>query len=250
MTDRPPIILLHGWGAHAGVWRTVTTEHTLATTHVTPDFPGYQGTELPLPYTSARLVEQLARRFPNPCLLCGWSMGGQLALTWARAHPEQVRGLILVSTTPSFIRRADWPHGLDVRVLDDFARSLGQDREATLRRFFALQALDGEHAREVATRLRELSQDQHTTPDTVLSAGLTLLRDTDLRAVVGEIRCPTLIVHGGHDHLCPVDAGIWLARTITGARLAIHDDAAHAPFLSHPEWFISRVNDFIDEHLG
>ncbi|NTV94649.1 MAG: pimeloyl-[acyl-carrier protein] methyl ester esterase, partial [Thiobacillus sp.] len=86
-------------------------------------------------------------------------------------------------------------------------------------------------------------------PDS-LAAGLALLRDVDLRREAGQVRCPTLVVHGGYDNLCPAGAGEWLAKTIPNARLALHARAAHAPFLSHPDWFAEQLEGFLHEHGG
>ena len=135
-------------------------------------------------------------------------------------------------------------------VLDGFARDLGRDYRATLLRFLVLQARGGEAAREVIARLRTTLFARGEPDPAVLAAGLELLRGVDLRALVGQVRCPTLIVHGGHDTLCPVAAGRWLAGRLPQARLAVHARAAHAPFLSHPEWFSATLSDFLSQVNG
>ena len=62
--------------------------------------------------------------------------------------------LALVSTTPCFTQRADWPHALEAAVLQDFARALAGDYEATLKRFLALQAQGDAQARRIMQQLR------------------------------------------------------------------------------------------------
>ncbi|MEW5789434.1 MAG: pimeloyl-ACP methyl ester esterase BioH [Pseudomonadota bacterium] len=234
-------VFLHGWGLHGGIW----TESGLA--GATPDLPGYGGRPAPAPYTAETLADVLAGEFPEPKALVGWSTGGIVALALAIRHPDKVARLVLVSATPAFMQRPDWPHGLEPAVLAGFADSLGQDYRATLLRFLSLQARGGEAAREVIARLRQTVFARGEPDPATLAAGLGLLRDVDLRALVGRVACPTLVVHGGYDGLCPPLAGRWLADHIPGARLAFQERAAHAPFLSHPAWFAATVGAFLDE---
>jgi pimeloyl-[acyl-carrier protein] methyl ester esterase len=242
----PALVFLHGWGLHGGIWTDI--ERRLGgRACLTPDLPGYGVTPSVTPYTAETLADYLAAKAPDPCTVIGWSLGGMVALAWAVRHARQVRALVLVGTTPVFVNRADWAAGIDAEVLGGFARDLGRDYRATLLRFLALQARGGEAARAVIARLRATVFERGEPTPAVLAAGLELLRSVDLRPQVGQVRCPTLVVHGGHDTLCPIAAGRWLAGHLPQARLAVHARAAHAPFLSHPEWFASALSDFLGE---
>lgn len=236
----PPRVFLHGWGLHGGIW----AETGLA--GATPDLPGYGGTRAPRPYTPETLADVLADTLAGPVALVGWSMGGMVALALAARHPGKVARLVLVGSSPAFVQRPDWSHGLDPAVLAGFADSLAWDYKATLLRFLSLQARGGDAAREVIGRLRETVFQRGEPDPATLAAGLELLRDVDLRPLAPAVACPTLVIHGGHDTLCPVAAGQWLAEQIPGAVLALHERAAHAPFLSHPQWFAEQVEAFLD----
>lgn len=235
----PHRIFFHGWGLHGGIW----AECGLA--GATPDLPGYGDTPSVSPYTAEALADAVARTIETPVELIGWSLGGMVALALAARHPDKVTRLVLVGTSPAFVGRPDWPHGLAPEVLAGFAESLKQDYRSTLLRFLSLQARGGDAARAVIARLRETVFQRGEPAAAVLAAGLELLRDVDLRAVAARVGCPTLVVHGAYDTLCPLDAGRWLAERIPGARLALHERAAHAPFLSHPAWFAETVGGFL-----
>jgi len=240
MTD-PRVVFLHGWGLHGGIW----SETAPAFQGMTPDLPGYGAVASVAPYTAETLADALAATLPDGAAVCGWSLGGMVALALAARHPHKVARLILVATNPVFVSRLDWPHGLAPEVLAEFADALSRDYQATLLRFLSLQARGGERARAVIERLRD-SVFALGEPDAeVLSAGLALLRDVDLRGVVEQVRCPVLIVHGAYDMLCPVGAARWLAGHLPDARLALHERAAHAPFLSHPDWFTAELRRFL-----
>lgn len=239
-----PLVFLHGWGLHGGIW--AETAAALAPRDArTPDLPGYGTVPSCTPYDAPHLAEAVAADLPTDAVVIGWSMGGMAALALAARYP--IKALVLVGSSPAFVERPDWPHGMAPDVLADFADSLARDYRATLLRFLSLQARGGDAAREVIARLRQTVIDRgEPRPDT-LAAGLELLRSVDLRAEAGRVACPTLVVHGGRDTLCPPAAGEWLASHIPDARLALQSQAAHAPFLSHPAWFTDQINAFLDE---
>lgn len=237
----PETLFLHGWGLHGGIW----TEICRVLPGLAPDLPGYGDTPPVTPYGAETLADALAAGLDGPVNLVGWSMGGMVAQALAARHPARVDRLVLVGTSPAFVNRPGWTFGIESAVLADFAADLARDYRATLLRFLALQARGGERARAVVGRLRESVFARREPSSDVLAAGLALLAGVDLRSQAGDIVCPTLVVHGAHDTLCPVGAGRWLAERIPEAQLALHPAASHAPFISHPEWFSATVKAFL-----
>lgn len=241
----PALMLLHGWGMHGGVWEGLLP--TLAARHCVHvvDLPGH-GASLPsTPFTLEQLARDVAGVLPDRCDLLGWSLGGQVAMRIALDEPARISRLALIGTTPCFRQRDDWPHGMDTPTLREFAGSLEQDYEGTLKRFLSLQARGGEEARAVIARLRE-SLFARGRPDlTSLRGGLTILSDLDMREHVAAITQPTLIVHGTHDTLTPLPAAEWLAAHLPAAQLTVVRGAAHAPFLSHPAATLDALQGFL-----
>lgn len=242
---RPDLVFLHGWGLHGGIWQETVAGLGDVGPVQTPDLPGYGDTASATPYTPGALAEVMADRQAGSCILCGWSMGGMVAMAWAAMRPEQVRALVLVATSPVFMNRPGWDRGMDPGTLAGFADALAQDYRATLLRFLSLQARGGDAAREVVSRLRQSVFSRGEPDPAVLAAGLELLKEVDLRDEVPRLACPVLVVHGGHDTLCPPGAAAWLAERAPQARLALHPHAAHAPFLSHPDWFRATLQAFL-----
>jgi 2-succinyl-6-hydroxy-2,4-cyclohexadiene-1-carboxylate synthase len=96
------VVLLHGFsGTHRawdGVAALVPRERYLP---LALDLPGH-GVEVdaPRPITFASCVEHVLTRSPERFVLCGYSMGGRVALHVALAAPERVRRLVLVASSP------------------------------------------------------------------------------------------------------------------------------------------------------
>jgi pimeloyl-[acyl-carrier protein] methyl ester esterase len=238
---RPDLVLLHGWGMNHTVWTELAALLADGVRVHCIDLNSL--TSRATPCTLAALVDAVALSVQR-ATVCGWSLGGQVALRWARQMPAQVERVILIATTPRFVRGPDWDFGMEPAVFDAFASGLDENIEATLRRFVLLQAHGDNAAHEVRRRLRacvNAGDDQNVT---ALAAGLRILQDTDLRSELASIRQPTLILHGERDCVVPTGAGEYLLRALPHAELEILAGAGHAPFLSAPHQVARRISRF------
>lgn len=242
------LILLHGWGMHGGVWEAVQSELARSFRVHVVDLPGLGYSSTCAPYTLENIASLLAEAFPQQVYVCGWSLGGQVAMRWALAFPSQVKRLVLVGATPRFVSSDDWDYGVADEVFQQFAQQVAQDYRGTLMRFLSLQAHGGTSSREQAKQLREHFFARGEPAPDVLQAGLRILLETDLRNVVSGLEQPVLLVHGGRDTLAPSAAATWMAETVPDARLKIIEKAAHAPFISHPSDFVHAVQSFLELH--
>lgn len=244
--DGPDLLLIHGWGMHGGIWQGVTAALAQRFRLHVPDLPGmgYSSAQAyaSLAELSALLLPQLPQRFH----LCGWSLGGQVALDLALRDAARVERLALVGTTPRFVSAADWPHGVDVALFQQFARDVSDHYQETLSRFLSLQAMGGEATREQARQLRARFAERPAPDVAALRQGLRLLLGNDLRASLAGIGQPSLVLHGANDTLAPVAAARWMAEALPAARLEVIAGAGHAPFLSHPSRFAHLVTQFLE----
>jgi pimeloyl-[acyl-carrier protein] methyl ester esterase len=193
------------------------------------------------------IVDELAAQFDEPLAVCGWSLGGQVALRWAQRYPQQINRLVLVASTPCFVRRPGWDCAMAAETLAEFAAALQQDYAQTLRRFLALQVRGSERERELLASLRGALMNRGEPDLGALQAGLEILRDCDLRGELPGITQPALVVCGERDTLTPPQASHYLAAQLPAARLVEIKGAAHAPFLSHPDEFMKHLVSFLHE---
>lgn len=253
------LLLIHGWGMHGGMWGGVVERLAERFCVHVVDLPGHGfsvGRDSSRRNGDVRMnpdlhldaiVDELSAQFPEPLNVCGWSLGGQIALRWAQREPQQVQRLVLVSSTPCFVRQDGWPCAMEAETLAGFAAALAENHALTLRRFLALQVRGSEQERELLASLRNALFTRGEPDLAALQAGLGILRDCDLRAALPDIAQPTLVIAGERDVLTPLPASEYLASTMPVARLATIKGAAHAPFLSHTEIFIEQLNGFLHE---
>lgn len=234
-----PFVFLPGWCLGRGPLNaTVEGKNGLIF-----DLPGYGDTPLIRDFTAA--ADAIAARLQPGTTLAGWSLGAQLALAVAARHPVKVGKLILVAGTASFVQRAAWPHAMPPGVLAEFTASVAADVEAVLPRFVGNFNRGDARARAVTVELLKLA-DPRPASETLLT-GLDWLRDVDLRDLTPQVQAPTLLIHGAADPLMPLAAAEALTALIPGARLAVLDGCAHAPFLSRPDDFRAVLHGFLDD---
>ncbi len=254
-----PVVLLHGWASHPNVFRGLARALEKNGRVRMMALPGYggggavggAGAEACTPYTLERLADTLAAAAPKSCDVVGWSLGAQVALTWALRAPKQVRRLALIAATPCFTQRTGdksaWPHAVTPMVMRQFTSAIRRDCPGVLRRFVALQSLGDTQAVRVAHQLRTALFTNPLPTQAVLEAGLEILKTADLRALLPSIAQPALVLHGTHDAVTPCAAGEALSAALPDARFHKIDGAGHAPFLSAPDVVAALLQAFFDE---
>ena len=204
---------------------------------VTVDLPGYGASAGVGAASLDDYVDHVARQITRPSLLVGWSLGGLVSLGLARRHAQLVLALFQVATSPRFVRAADWLCAIDSGIFEQFAQSLQQDVNRTIRRFLALQVRGTSTSMQTVRQLQR-TIDAHGLPESeALLVGLRLLAETDLTAELQALECPLTWLLGDKDALVPVELADRLARLATNADVQRLTGAGHAPMLSHPDEF-------------
>jgi pimeloyl-[acyl-carrier protein] methyl ester esterase len=242
------MVLLHGWGMNGDVWEGVLPALAKDYRVTTVDLPGHgRSVDVLGDYSLADLARQVVDVMPEQACLVGWSLGGMVATQIALDFPQRLNKLVLVASAPRFTRDSTWPDGVEAEVLDKFAGDLRADFRNTIKRFIAIQTLGSDNAREEQRVLRERVF-RHGQPSiAALEGGLKLLHDTDLRAELGRIIHPTLLLSGEHDSLFRQEAAQAARDLFPQARLHVIKGAGHAPFLSHAHIFCNELLAFANE---
>jgi pimeloyl-[acyl-carrier protein] methyl ester esterase len=241
-----PLVLLHGWGMHSGVWQHLVKGLSEQYMLYLVDLPG-MGSSRPIePYHLHALADSIAEVIPGVSDILGWSLGGLVAQRIALNQPDRVRRLILVGSSPCFVMQPNWPYGISPENFSDFAKNMNQDYKATMLKFLTLQCMKASDARSTVRQLRASFDSKPTPTQTTLNRGLNILLDSDLREEVPNLRKPTLLIHGDRDTLAPVAAAHWMSQNLPLGYLRVMSGAAHAPFLSHTEQFVETLNQFLE----
>ncbi|MBU0745004.1 MAG: pimeloyl-ACP methyl ester esterase BioH [Gammaproteobacteria bacterium] len=243
------VVLIHGWGAHSGVWQMIVPQLSKEFRVTLIDLPGYGDNKiLSQKHTLLNIGKKISSIIPEGSIVIGWSMGGLIAI-WLAIHYQCLVGkLILTNATPCFIEKNDWP-GVRVDVFQAFKKGLRKDLERTSLRFMALQVnLDNhQEARKQLQILKNIMIVEDGVSEKVLTQGLSILLDTDLRLDLVKIKAPILWLLGAKDKLVPAEIDKYLKFYMPQAQIKVMLKAAHIPFISHVDCFLKTIKKFIYE---
>jgi pimeloyl-ACP methyl ester carboxylesterase len=193
-----------------------------------PGAPGY--TSLDLIGDAVGLIDALAGGRAH---VVGLSMGGGIAQYLGVEHPDRVATLTLMSTSPGGNDLPPVADRLRAALADPAPEPDWTDRDAVVeylveaeRPFAGPDSFDEAHVREVARRVadRTINPESSTKNHWLVVGG----EDTeDTRPRLGEVRAPTLVIHGTEDPVFPPEHAVALAQEIAGAELILLDGAGH-----------------------
>ncbi len=254
------VVMLHGWGLNHAVWaQTAAALSETAEVHCL-DLPGHGKSPLLDAYRRPtigllqHIIEEIGTYISSvgkPVTLIGWSLGGHIAMYFAMQHPALISKLVLISATPCFGERDDWPHAMAQKSLTDFSQRLQTNQAATIRSFLCLQMLNLPNAKSVAQVLAKQLAAHGEASAEALKIWLDVLEQSDVRDEISKLlETPMLIVQGGRDMLVPSGCGDWLTETLPHAQYVCLEAAAHAPFISHEAVFITALSDFLNNEAS
>jgi pimeloyl-ACP methyl ester carboxylesterase len=241
-TGGEPILFHHGIGGSAGLWagwhQALADRYRL----VAFDMRGCGRSHIPaadFKWSLDLLVEDLfaiadaagIRRFH----LVGESIGGTVALAATLAEPARIATLTVSNGAHlgASIQRVEvWRRQLDEGGVKGWSDAFMPDR-------FHDDALSPERRAWFAAQ-------QETWPrDSILNA-LGVLVGTDLTARLGEIRCPTLLLHPDGSPFIPVPIMAELHRHLPGAELNVIGRSRHGLPYSHAGRCAALLRSFLD----
>ena len=201
----------------------------------------------PLPDDPARSMDDLVADLRElvdvlaggqPTVLCGESFGGALSMSFALAHPERVRALVIVNSFP-YVRSR-----VSLRLAPLALRLFPWGGMPIVRRFTESR-LHSPHA---------LPEDLHEFHERSRQIGrlgyirrLEILRRYDIRERLHEIEAPTLFLAGDRDQLVPsVEEGRFMAERVPNATLEILEGYGHICLINHDLNLLDYVEPFFD----
>jgi pimeloyl-ACP methyl ester carboxylesterase len=222
------LLFLHGAGGRGLVWQHQVLAFPRARA---PDLPGRAGAP---PEGVDGYLEAIRGALPPARrVIAGHSLGSAIALRWALAYPDEVRGLILIGAGAKMRVNPAW--------LDGVARREAAAIEEFGSWWFGPRA---------DVRLREKSLALlRATPPAVLLADLRASDGFDVTAELGRLERPALILCGAEDRLTPVKFSRYLHEHIRGSTLTIVADAGHMVMLEQPRATNAAIRAFL-EGLG
>lgn len=232
--EGPPLVYVSGVEGSGKLF--YRQEEDLARDHTVITFP-MRGEGR---YGMDELVEDLAAivrdaGFERATFL-GESFGGMLTMAAALAHPAMVERLILVNTFPYFKQRAKIRAGVALFTLLPYSLMKAHRTRAARHVLFSPDVGDEDR--------RLFREHTRVVPYEGYVSRMCIIRDTDLRPRLSEIKAPALVVAGTADRLLDsVWAAKILAASLPRAKVKLLEGTGHTALLSGRV----RVRDWLRE---
>jgi 3-oxoadipate enol-lactonase len=239
-----PLVLVHALGTDLRLWARLLgyLGDRFRTIRYDQRGHGLSGIGQP-PYTMEQLAHDLAALMDQldtgPALVCGVSIGGQVALGLAAARPDLVRGLVLMDTAARIGTAALWQERIAV-VEREGIEGLAT---ATMERWFPPSFRDRQPA-EIEGWRAMLTR----TPAAGYRGACAALAGADLSAAAAAVQVPTLCLAGEHDGSTPPAVVQALAGSIPGAGFTVIEEAGHLPCIDQPAAVAAAILGFVEAH--
>lgn len=230
-----PVLLLHGWGSSFGVYSGITAALGDRCKFYAINFPGCGNSEtMKEPWTIedyCDLVLQFIKwaNIENP-IMFGHSHGGRVTLKMAAEKMVNPPKIVLLDAA-GLIPKKSFKQKLrqrNFKIIKSALKPLGSLGEPLLNR----------------ARNHYGSADYNAAPP-VLRKTLVSLVNTDLRDIIGNISCPTLLIWGENDTATPLDDARIIEKTIPDAGLCVIKGTGHFSFLENPVQVHAILRSFI-----
>ena len=243
--DGELVVLLHGLGGSRIAWDAQLASLSSRWRAAAWDMPGYGAAAPPShePVTFRSLADAAASWIgalgATRAHVVGISMGGMIAQYLAVWHPDRVRSLTLMSSSPKF--------GMDGTTAENWrtARLAPLDAgwepvefaERVLRGIAGPNITDGAYEGQRAAMARVTGA--------ALRRSIDCLVTHDTTELLPSISAPTLVLVGELDRETPPSYSQYLVDHIPNAHMAVVPGAGHLLNAEAPE----RVNQLLVEHL-
>jgi len=194
------------------------------------------------PYTLEQLAQDVDGLFMHLGITqthwLGISMGGMIGQTYALAHPSVFQSLILADSTSRRPANAASMWGERIRL----AQNEGMQAllESTLARWFT-EGYRKSHP-EVMARIGKGILE---TPVNGFCGCCDAISKIDLLDRLHEIKCPTLIMVGEHDHGTPPEMSRQMHEQIAGSEWVVIPNAAHIASIEQASFFNAQILKFL-----
>ena len=220
-----PLVLLHGFPLDHHLWDDIAPLLEDRFDLILPDLRGFgESTTVDAPYSMADYASDIAGLLDQlgiqKAVIAGHSMGGYVALAFARLYPERVSGLALISSQV-LADPPDRKEGRYKSAADVAEKGIGGVVEAMTSKFTSDARLQ--------TIARSIMEKQK--PDAYIGALKAMAERTDSTSLLSTFKFPVVVVHGEADALIPVARADEVKAALPDSYYVELKDTGHVPML-------------------
>ena len=224
-----PLVLIHGYPLDHSIWEKLVPLLETKFDVIVPDLRGFGQSDVMeaddsiIAYASD-IAGLLTHLKVKKAFLAGHSMGGYVALAFAREYEQRVLGLAMVSsqTAGDPPDRKEARYATAKQVVEEGVSSVVESMSPKLSADPQLQ----KYARELIAKQSPLG---------IFSALYAMADRPDSSDIFAAFPFPVVVVHGDADQMIPVERGREMKAARPSARYAELPGAGHLPMMENPQ---------------
>jgi 3-oxoadipate enol-lactonase len=223
-----PLVLIHGYPLDHTIWNDTAALLQDNFTVILPDLRGFgQSTTVETPYTISDMADDLASLLDHlgieKAAFAGHSMGGYVALAFARKHPRRTLGLGLVASQAA----ADAP---------DRKAGRYQSAEEIAQKGVGIVAEGMTSKLSVDPRIQAFIHPliESQQPAALIGALKAMAEREDLFPHLSTVSLPVTLIHGNADVLIPIERAREIKSALPAAHLVELQGLGHMPMMESP----------------
>lgn len=238
--DKPTLVFANSLGSDFRIWRDVIVRFVGEASIITYDKRGHGLSDLGDSQTMDDHVADLAALLDHlgqqHAIICGLSVGGQIAQGLYHERPDLVGALILCNTG----LKVGTPELWNMRIEAVEAKGIAAISDDILARWFTKNFHE-----ERKSELQGYANMLTRSPAKGYQGTCAALRDTDLTALAGNIDVPTICIAGDQDGSTPPAVVREMAHAIPNAFYEEIRSCAHIPCVEQPDLLSEIMKAFL-----
>lgn len=224
-----PLVLVHGFPLDSTSWNEIIPFLEDNFDLILPDLRGFgQSAVITSHYTVSDMADDLAGLLNQlgieKTMVAGHSMGGYVALAFAKKYPHRMNGLGLISSQAA----ADTPERRDGRyktAADVTRQGVG----------VVVEAMTPKLSADMRVQAFVRSVIERQAVDGVIGALKAMAEREDFMPILSSFSFPLLLLHGDADVLIPIDRSKEIKTVVPSAKFVELKGAGHMPMMEFPK---------------
>ena len=235
--DGTPVLLLHGWGSSLTLYSRIINSLKDRCRLVAVDFPGCGGSDTMSEPWDIKNYSDFVLKFMDAVglkdpIMIGHSHGGRVTLYMSAMGLVNPPKIVLLDSAGLIPKKT-------------FKQKAKAKSFKTIKGVLSLPVIKNFSGPLLEKARNHYGSADYNAAPLVLRKTLVSLVNTDLREIIPNIKCPTLLIWGENDTATPLSDAKIIESLISDAGLCVIKGAGHFAFVEQPFEVEAILNSFI-----
>jgi len=244
----PALYMVHGIGSRRVTWDALIPELSQYFTCVSYDLRGHGDSPVPpTPYALVDLVDDLERlriKLGHEQIhVIGHSLGGMIGPAYARAYPDRILSVALLSTAAGRTEEDSAKIKSVINSMED--QGVMTIIKTLVERWYSDKFIAA-RPDLIEMRIKQVED----TPENVFLNVFWIYGTTEMGPWLHEIKCPCLVLTGELDGGCNPRLNRFMQGELANSELVILDGLKHSILIEAPERVLPPLKQFLLKHIS